>query len=125
MLADDVPEAVRWGKQAITLAERLGETEVLVHALNNVGSALLRAGSEEGRAALERSLALASEASLTEHVIRAYVNLSSIAVDLRRYEEGDRYLADAIGYATDQGVEAWRWYLLAVQARAELERRSA
>jgi DNA-binding CsgD family transcriptional regulator len=122
MLAGDAAEAVRWGEQAITLAERLGETEVLVHALNNVGSALFLAGSEEGRAKLERSLALAGEAALTEHVVRGYVNLASIAVDLRRYEVADRYLAEGIGFATDQGVDAWRWYLVAVRARGECER---
>ena len=122
MLADDAPEAIRWGKRAITLAERLDETEVLVHALNNVGSAMFRAGSQEGRAKLERSLALASEAALNEHIARAYVNLASIAVDLRLYETADRYLADGIGFATEQGVDAWRWYLVAVRARGELER---
>jgi DNA-binding CsgD family transcriptional regulator len=122
MLADDAPEAVRWGEQAITLAERLGETEVLVHALNNVGSALFHAGSPEGRVKLERSLALASEAALTEHIVRAHVNLASISVDLRRYEVADRYLADGIVFATDRGVDAWRWYMVAVRARGEFER---
>ena len=61
MLASDRAAAQEWGARAIELAERLGETEILVHALNNVGSAELQEGIEDGRAALERSLALAIE----------------------------------------------------------------
>ena len=59
MLAGDTAEAVAWGGRAIELAERLGQTEILVHALNNVGTAELQAGRPAGRPALERSLALA------------------------------------------------------------------
>jgi tetratricopeptide (TPR) repeat protein len=35
MLASDQPAASAWGERAIKLAERLGETEIVVHALNN------------------------------------------------------------------------------------------
>jgi tetratricopeptide (TPR) repeat protein len=59
---------------------------------------------------------------LTEHVVRAHVNLASIAVDLHRYDVADRYLTEGAAHARDHGVEAWLWYLLAVQARAALER---
>ena len=81
MLASDQPGATSWGERAIELAERLGETEIVVHALNNVGTAELRAGrSPDGRAKLERSLALALEAGLEEHVARAYTNLGACSV---------------------------------------------
>jgi hypothetical protein len=93
-----------------------------VHALNNVGSAEFSRGLDQGREKLERSLALAGAAGLTEHVVRAYVNLASIAVDERRYDIADGYLADGIAYAADQGIDAWRWYLAAVRAHAALER---
>jgi hypothetical protein len=48
MLAHDVDQAVAWGERAIALAERLGQTEILVHALNNVGTAQLQAGRRGG-----------------------------------------------------------------------------
>lgn len=121
MLADDMAEAIGWGERAAVLAELLGESEVLAHALNNVGTAQFCAGLEEGRRTLELSLALASRAGLTEHVIRAYVNLASTAIDLRRYELGSSYLADGLAFAAGKGLDAWRWYLLAVRARGELE----
>ena len=40
--ATTAPARVRWGERAIALAERLGETEILVHALNNVGAGRAR-----------------------------------------------------------------------------------
>ena len=49
MLASDQPAASAWGERAIALAERLGETEIVVHALNNVGAAELEQGMEAGR----------------------------------------------------------------------------
>jgi hypothetical protein len=39
MLANEPDGACIWGDRAIELAEQLGEREVLVHALNNVGAA--------------------------------------------------------------------------------------
>ncbi len=70
MLADDVDGARSWGERAIELAERLGETEIVVHALNNVGTAELERRPAAGDK-LERSLALPLEAGLEEHVARA------------------------------------------------------
>ena len=43
-LAYNLPQAQSWGLRAIELAEQLDETEILVHALNNVGTAELGAG---------------------------------------------------------------------------------
>jgi DNA-binding NarL/FixJ family response regulator len=122
LLAGDLAAAISWGRRAVALAEQLGETEVLVHALNNVGSAEFSHGDDRGRQTLEHSLELARGAGLAEHVARAYVNLASTAVDLRRYDIADRYLAAGAAHASDRGVEAWQWYLVAVRARSELER---
>lgn len=77
MLARDRAGAVDWGLRAIDLAERLGENEILAHALNNVGSAEVMAGVAEGVAKLERSLELALAAGWEDHVARAYTNLAS------------------------------------------------
>ena len=60
-LSADRPRAQAWGGRAIELAERLGELEALVHALNNVGTAELRFDVPGGREKIERSLALALE----------------------------------------------------------------
>src|SRR4029453_18041487 len=54
MLSEDNQEAVQWGNRARDLAERFDLTEVLVHALNNIGTAELHMGKPEGAAKLER-----------------------------------------------------------------------
>src|SRR5262249_44795406 len=53
LLAWEIGEAVAWGEQAIALAERVGDTETLAHALNNVGMARLSVGDERGRDLME------------------------------------------------------------------------
>jgi DNA-binding CsgD family transcriptional regulator/tetratricopeptide (TPR) repeat protein len=122
LLAGYTADAISWGERAIAVADRIRDAEVLIHALNNVGTAEYSAGCDPGRDKLQRSLDLARAAGLTEHVVRAYVNLSSVGVDWRQYDLADRYLRDGIGYASGQGVDAWRWYLLAIRSRADFER---
>ena len=122
MLASDRHGATHWGERAIALAERLDETEILVHALNNVGSAEMVRGLDEGTAKLERSLVLALDAGLEEHVARAFTNLASIAVDARDYARADGYLADGIAYCAERDLESWHSYMSGYQARAEFDR---
>jgi len=51
MLGDDNSAAVRWGMKAIELARGLGDRAAEMHALNNVGTALLHDGAAaEGHA---------------------------------------------------------------------------
>jgi DNA-binding CsgD family transcriptional regulator/tetratricopeptide (TPR) repeat protein len=121
MLAGDRDEAVDWGARAIALAEELGETETLIHALNNVGTADLLQGLESGVAPLERSLRLALEAGLEEHVARAYTNLGCAAVHIRSYAVGDRHLGDGVAYCTERDLDSWRLYMSGWRARSHLE----
>ncbi len=44
MLDHDLEGTLQWGNRAIALAEELGETETLVHALANIGAARHYAG---------------------------------------------------------------------------------
>jgi tetratricopeptide (TPR) repeat protein len=71
MLAEEFDQAMLWGSRAIELAEKLGATETLVHALNNVGIAELIAHKQQGRIKLEESLRLALANNLQDHVGRA------------------------------------------------------
>src|SRR5439155_23730247 len=98
MHADHTAEAVRWGERAIELAESLGDIETLVHALNNVGAAQLTAGDEQGRVHLERSLQLALERGLDEHVARAYSNLAYCTIMTRDYPLAERLLQEGLAY---------------------------
>jgi len=121
MLASDQPGASTWGERALELAERLDETEIVVHALNNVGAAEAEAGLAGGIARLERSLLLALEAGLEEHVARAYTNLGAGSVALRAYAIGDRHLEAGIAYCAEQDLTLWGAYMVGWRARSELD----
>ena len=121
MLAGDVREAIECGALAIELAERLGETEILVHALNNVGAAEVHGRLPGGVEKLERSLALAQEAGFEEHVARAYTNLASGFVWSRAYARADRHLSVGIAYCEDHDLDPWRVYMTGWLARLRFE----
>ena len=121
MLAWNTDEAVAWGGRAIELAEQLGQTEILVHALNNVGTAEMQASRPAGQPTLERSLALARAHGLEEHVARAYTNLAWEALDHRDYLLASRYRDEGIRYCTEHDLDTWRLYMLVSQAQADFE----
>ena len=121
MLAEESERAVEWGGRAIELAERLGAQEVLIARAQQ-----RRHGRGEGRRTgrlqkLERSLALALEADLEEHVVRAYTNLSSTAMSERRYEARRSTWSEGIAYATERDLDSWRLYMLGTLAVGALE----
>ncbi len=115
------PRAASWGERAIELAGRLGETDTLVHALNNVGTAELLHGDLAGQAKLEQSLQLALDLGLEEHAARAYTNLASSSVEQCRYAAAADYLSAGIEYCRDHDLDSWLLYMMSWKARADLE----
>ena len=121
MLGDDVQGAVHWGAMALNLARTLGDDEITAHALNNVGTAQLLQGDEEGRARLEASLQIALKQGFEEHAARAFTNLGSGLVTLRHYAQARHYLDDGIAYCTERDLDSWRLYMGGWRARVRLE----
>src|SRR5262245_10036973 len=121
MLADERDEAVLWGSRAIELAEQLGATDTLVHALNNVGTAEWLAHNEQGRRRLEESLRLALANDLQDHAGRAYTNLASAALKARDYRLAHRYSEDGIAYTTQHDLDFYSLYMTAWRGRARFE----
>ena len=99
MLAQSRRLAIEVGERAIDLARELGDTETLVHAQTNVGTARMIEDPDRGRALLIEAGELALGNDLHEHACRAFHNVASIDHDLRRFElagpEIDRALAVA------------------------------
>ncbi len=116
MLAQEHTQAIAWGEKAVELAEQIGDTATLSHALNNIGAANLFAGNQEGWIQLERSLQIACEAGLEEHVARAYTNLASAAIHDYQFGAADRYLDAGINFSIDHDLESWRLYMLGWQS---------
>jgi DNA-binding CsgD family transcriptional regulator len=118
----DADGARAWGTRAIELAESIGETEIVIHALNSIGATAGEVGWPNGREELERSLHLALANRLDYHVGRAYNNLAACATLARDYAGGDRYLEAGLGHCVEHGLDALRLYLLGSRARAALDR---
>lgn len=116
LLAWNVEESIVWGERAIALAERLGETETLVHALQNVGMARQGPGEQRGKAQVEQSLRLALAANLEEHAARAYGNFGLSQVVDYRFGEADRILTEGIAYCGERDLDQQRLYMLAWRA---------
>jgi tetratricopeptide (TPR) repeat protein len=121
MLAGRAQDAVSWGEQAIALAEELGEQEILAHALNNVGTALLNAGVAAGIGHLERSLAIARAHDMEEHVARAETNLGTGLVIARDYARADEHLDAGMAYCAARGLDSWWHYMRGYKARSLLD----
>jgi DNA-binding CsgD family transcriptional regulator len=121
MLSEDIAQARRWGERAIALAKQLGATEILVHALINVGSAEALAGEEAGWDHLVQGLQMAKQGELHDHVARAYANLSSTAVQFRRYERARLWLEQGLMYMQERDLDSYRVYLLGWLARLHFE----
>lgn len=121
MLAQEHPKVVLWGSRAIELAQKLGATETLAHALNNVGTVELFENNDDGRIKLEESLRLALANNLHDHVGRAYTNLSFVTVRNRRYDLAVGYLEDGIAYATEHDL-FYKLYMTATRARLHFDK---
>ena len=120
MREGDPAPTLEWGARAIALAEEVGDTEALVHALNNVGVCELIHGSTSGQAKLERSLELARQAQLGTDAGRAYINLSECLAREGRWGEALDLALRGIEYTRKLGLEAWQKCLVGTQALAEL-----
>jgi DNA-binding CsgD family transcriptional regulator/tetratricopeptide (TPR) repeat protein len=111
MLSAESADAISLGEKAVDLAERLGETEILVSVLNTVGTARLVL-EEDGWGDLERSLQLALESGLEDHAARAYVNLYFMGVLHREWSRVDRYFHEGTAYCSKHDLDAYHLYLL-------------
>jgi tetratricopeptide (TPR) repeat protein len=99
MLADDHEEAIRAGREALAIADRLGLDDVRAHALNSVGSARFQLGDPGGIADSESSveIALAAGSHLAANSYNNLGYMHFLAGDVRRdrelREEGRRLAA--------------------------------
>ena len=118
----DDATAIRWGTAAIELADRVGCTDALVYALNNVGTVELRGGDPGGLAKLERSRELAAQAGDEAGVGRAYLHLGLALAARREWLVAERFLDPGIEYCREHGLEAWQLWLTALKAESALAR---
>jgi len=121
MLSSEADPAIDWARRAVDLAIELGDTETLVHALNNLGTAVGSVDPGEGSPELERSLALSLENDYQEHAARAYTNLTSNFVAGKQYRQAAIYFEAGIAYTTERDLDSWLYYMQGWRARMRLE----
>jgi DNA-binding CsgD family transcriptional regulator/tetratricopeptide (TPR) repeat protein len=122
MLSGRAKDAQDWGRQALRLAEQLGDEAIDVqsHALNNIGSSLLNEGDETGHELLGRSLELALAANLGEHAARAYTNLAHHAVVSRDLARAWPLQERGLAFCEERDLDAWTRYMSGYRAEALL-----
>jgi DNA-binding CsgD family transcriptional regulator len=119
-LQADEPEAtLAWARRAYALADPLGDTDAVAHALSTIGAIELSRGDMAGRDKLERSLELARNAGELRDVAIAYINLCAGLSRLGRWGEMARYADEGIAYCEEHGLDAWTKEL--TEARGEIE----
>ena len=114
-------ETVEWSTRALGLAEAIGDTGVIVHSLNNLGTIDMLAGGVAGRERLERSLDLAQrEPGLEEHIGRAFIHVGWVMTRTRAYDLAP-WLDRGIAQCEELGLDGWKLYLMAYRARFHLD----
>jgi DNA-binding CsgD family transcriptional regulator/tetratricopeptide (TPR) repeat protein len=111
-------DALIWGRRALDLAERFGDTESAVHAQITIATC---EPPETGRPKLEQCLEAARRSGHPEEMARAYGHLVGGGIGDHRLDVARRYLEPAIEHCTEHGYEHQRYYLLAYRAHLELE----
>ncbi|HKC19019.1 MAG TPA: LuxR C-terminal-related transcriptional regulator, partial [Candidatus Dormibacteraeota bacterium] len=118
----DAGPAIRAARRAIELAEQIHDDEALLYTLNSLGTLETLMGLGEGREKLLRSLEMADQLGMDEHVGRAYLNLAESEVLTRSYDGLLELIGRGTEYCSQHGLELWRMWLLTSEARTHLDR---
>jgi DNA-binding CsgD family transcriptional regulator len=113
MLAGQHDAAIGLSQRAQALAESLNVPEALSEALTAEGSATAHQGQEDWILPLRRALEIAVSEGLQQQAGRAYVNLSGIYSDQRRFAEAEKVFAAGIAYCDEHDIGAHGTFLRA------------
>lgn len=119
---DQYEAGQRAAERALALAEQVGDQEALLHTLNSLGTIELAMGKASGKEKLLRSLDLAEELGLDEHVGRVYINMAASLHVAGMYEGFPELLSRGIDFCLEHGLELWRMWLYAGYAEMLLAR---
>ena len=121
MLASRMDSAIDWGERALKLAQELGEKEIIIHALGNIGTAKADDGDAASGPELTQSLDLAMAGKYHDHVERASCNLTCASYWRRDYQAALAYIARGVAYADALGLSHWEGYLRGWRAMVWLD----
>ena len=121
MLASRMDGAISWGERALKLAQQLGEKEIIVHALGNIGTAKADDGGLTNGPELQQSFDLAVAGKFHDHVERAFCNLTCACYWRRDYTLALRYVERGVAYADALHLSHWEAYLRGWRAMVWLD----
>lgn len=123
MVFDQPEESISWGEKAIAIAREIGDEETLSHALNNVGCIYMNIPSfhEKGVGLLQQSLDIALRNEFHEHAARAYSNLASNSIELKKYDFARSMLEEGIKYCEERNLDSSRAIMLSLKSVLLLE----
>jgi ATP/maltotriose-dependent transcriptional regulator MalT len=79
-------------------------------------------GDPKGKEKLLRSLDMAEELNMDEHVGRVYINIGDALLRARMYDGLIELLTTGADYCLEHGLDLWRMWILSSLARAHLDR---
>jgi DNA-binding CsgD family transcriptional regulator/tetratricopeptide (TPR) repeat protein len=118
---DNAEGVRRAGERALELAERFEDNETVLHSLNSIGVIELSMGDPAGKEKLLRSLDMAAELGMDEHVGRAYINLTGVMARARMYDGFMEIAGRGIEFCLEHGLELWRMWVMTSRAQALLD----
>ena len=104
MLLLERQQTETWANKALALARQLGDRTLVVHALNNLGTARARAGDRDGIPLLLESLHTALELGLEEDAARAWNNLAAAGTTLLDLAQIREYVEQGTQFCIDHDV---------------------
>lgn len=121
MLNNRMEEAILWGQKALDIESQCNCTEVKIHALNNIGSAMVLRDDSSGLQCLNNSLELALQHDFHEHAARAYTNTADYAVGSRNFELAETTINDGIVFDSKHDLDSWTHYLIGLLAQLRMK----
>src|ERR1700674_711398 len=118
---DNAEGVRRTAPLALDLAEQVGDSETILHTLNSLGTTEILMGDPHGKEKVLRSLEMAEELGMDEHVGRAYINVASASVQARMYDGLVEVISRGIDFSREHGLELWRMWVLSSLAEVYLD----
>jgi DNA-binding CsgD family transcriptional regulator/tetratricopeptide (TPR) repeat protein len=121
MLARDDAAAVSLGTTAVDYAKRYEQGGALAEALGVVGNAHWTTDPDRAVELLASGLDVARSAGDDLGVAAILCNLGAGAAEMRRYQQADCWLGEAVAWCADRDLDSLRDLGLSWQARCHLE----
>jgi DNA-binding CsgD family transcriptional regulator/tetratricopeptide (TPR) repeat protein len=122
MLSGNGDSALQLGRQAVELAQLVGDAYAHSDAINTVGCVLADSDVELGVEHLEQALRISLDNGLGHLAGRAYSNLGAVLSESCRYDQMDAVLSEGLRYTADRGLAMRHVCLTGVLAGSEADR---